>query len=97
MMDCAGYPIGPLAQGPDGCFYGTTQTGSGTVFKMATDGTVTTLATLTFASGRQPYSGLVLAPDGNFYGTGQTGGTYDWGAVFRVSVPMAPVFQSVKT
>jgi uncharacterized repeat protein (TIGR03803 family) len=63
---------GPLVQGGDGNFYGTTSglygttsagNGLGTVFKVTTNGVLTTLADF-----NQGWGGLVLGQDGNFYG-----------------------------
>jgi uncharacterized repeat protein (TIGR03803 family) len=76
-----------LAQGTDGNFYGTTKTGGtnncsgglgcGTVFKITSSGTLTTIYTFCSQTGCTdgyfPYAGLVLG-DGNFYGTTYTGG-----------------------
>jgi uncharacterized repeat protein (TIGR03803 family) len=64
-------PIGPLVQGTDGNFYGTTLSGGlykvGTVFKISPKGAFTLLYTFTIF---QPYpGGLILASDGNFYGS----------------------------
>ena len=66
-----------LVQGRDGSFYGTTEGGGtggfGAVFKLALDGTFTTLYSFTGGGdGAYPRAGLTLGGDGNFYGT--TGG-----------------------
>ncbi len=93
-------PYGPLIQGPDGNFYGTTTNGSatatapwGTVFKMDVTGKITILHHFVLAAGGDgvnPLSGLTLAKDGNFYGTtytasGAQGGGAFGGVVFRIS------------
>src|SRR5262249_55054771 len=59
--------------------------GFGTVFRMTTDGALTTFAVLDGVNGGNPQSGLVLAGDGNFYGTSQEGGTNSNANVFRVA------------
>jgi uncharacterized repeat protein (TIGR03803 family) len=98
-------PGAGLVQGKDGYFYGTTSLGgtntsstspqgAGTVFRITSEGTLTTL----YEFGRRPtdgassYAGLVQGRDGNFYGTTAYGGTnydsfYQWdeGTVFRIS------------
>jgi uncharacterized repeat protein (TIGR03803 family) len=79
----AGYPPqGPLAQGLNGDFYGTTSYGGagagGTVFEMTPGGSLTEL--YGFFHGSYPDAGLVLGTDGNFYGT-ISGGE---GAVFEI-------------
>lgn len=80
----------PLTQGKDGNFYGTTieggSSGSGTVFKYATNGTLGILASFNGNNGAIPYGGLCLAKDNFFYGTAFTGGTYGDGMTFRVAV-----------
>lgn len=86
-------PRDRLVEGPDGALYGTTHAGGlgfGTVFKMTTGGTLTTLVEFTNTTGgsfrgHSPDAGLVLATDGNFYGTTYSGGTYDRGTIFRVT------------
>ncbi|MGO8671844.1 MAG: choice-of-anchor tandem repeat GloVer-containing protein, partial [Capsulimonadaceae bacterium] len=66
---------GPLAQGSDGNFYGTTYFGGtygyGTVFKITPDGVLTSLYSFTGQAdgGGYPRSGVVQGIDGNFYGT----------------------------
>ncbi|MDR3460204.1 MAG: hypothetical protein P4N60_22480 [Verrucomicrobiae bacterium] len=73
-------PEGNLVLGPDGSFYGTTEGGGttnnyGTIFKITTNGVLTTLVTFKGTNGVNPLAGLTLAPDGNFYGTTEYGGT----------------------
>jgi uncharacterized repeat protein (TIGR03803 family) len=79
---------GPQAvvQGSDGYFYGTCERGGtsgdyGTVFKVSTNGALTTLHSFTGNDGGYPQAGLVQGTDGYFYGT--TGDLY--GTVFRIS------------
>jgi uncharacterized repeat protein (TIGR03803 family) len=93
--DDGSYPNGPLVQGSDGDFYGTTggegtQDGPGTVFKITPSGTFTNLYTFCSAQncvdGYQPFAGLIQANDGNFYGTSYYGGTdYPSGTIFRMT------------
>jgi uncharacterized repeat protein (TIGR03803 family) len=83
-------PLGRLALGPDGYFYGTTVSGGiggyGTVFKVTTNGNLTTLVNFGNTNGANPTAGLSLGPDGNFYGTTEYGGNNgDFGTVFSVS------------
>ena len=82
-------PLGPLSRGKDGNIYGTTYKGGGygfgTVFKVAVDGTLTTLAWLDYTNGGYPRSGVVQGSDGNLYGAATYCGAYGFGAVFRVS------------
>jgi len=101
-------PYAGLVQGSDGCFYGTTQNGGtndtvnggdGTVFKISTNGALTSLYSFDAIQGRYgepldgayPYAGLVLGSDGNFYGTTVYGGLHSVGytlfpgTVFQIS------------
>src|SRR6202023_610231 len=78
-----------LIQGTDGNFYGTTgqggPIGAGTVFKMDSSGTVTTLHSFTGSDGASPEFGRwIQASDGNFYGTTSQGGGHNLGTVFKI-------------
>ncbi|HVM62240.1 MAG TPA: choice-of-anchor tandem repeat GloVer-containing protein, partial [Verrucomicrobiae bacterium] len=97
-LDGAG-PYAALVQGSDGNFYGTTYgSGSGpsaygTVFRVDTNGTLTTLSSFSSGlDGANPYAGLVQGVDGNFYGTtlGSGSGSSPNGNVFRLWVPLTP-------
>jgi uncharacterized repeat protein (TIGR03803 family) len=100
------YPDAGLVQGSDGNFYGTTlyggtstncpsQQGCGTVFRISSSGSYTTLYSFgnSPTDGQVPEAGLVQGSDGNFYGTTVDGGTstnypynqYGAGTVFRIS------------
>jgi uncharacterized repeat protein (TIGR03803 family) len=95
------YPYAGLVQGSDGNFYGTTRGyfGLGTIFQITTNGNLTTLITFSGTGGSylgaNPQGSLVQETDGNFYGTTPGGGAYNKGTVFRLSLPLPPVFQSV--
>jgi uncharacterized repeat protein (TIGR03803 family) len=86
-------PVGTLALGQDGNFYGVTQfggaNGTGTIFQLTPSGSFSTLYSFSAlgsgsanADGTSP-NGLVLATDtGTFYGTTQNGGAEGAGTVF---------------
>jgi uncharacterized repeat protein (TIGR03803 family) len=83
-------PEAGLAQGTDGNFYGTTQIGGannfGTIFKITSTGTLTTLHSFRFADGAYPQATLVQAPSGTFYGTARQGGIVGSnGTVFKIT------------
>ncbi len=85
-------PWGPLVQGLDGNFYGTTISGGayvhGTVFKITPSGSRTILynfcSQTNCTDGSQP-SSLIQATDGNFYGTTGIGGAKDQGTIFKMT------------
>jgi uncharacterized repeat protein (TIGR03803 family) len=84
------YPYAALTLGTDGNFYGTTESGSGnnyygTVFKVTTNGVLTTLVSFSNTNGAYPYAPLTLGADGNFYGTTLEGGSSYYGTVFKVT------------
>ena len=102
------YPHSTLILGADGNFYGTTEyggayfngatavVGSGTVFRMTTNGALTTLLSLAGADGSSPQGSLAQGADGNFYGTTTYGGSgfngsslSGNGTVFRVGAAPA--------
>lgn len=72
-------PVGALVQGSDGALYGTTEAGGadnhGTVFKINSAGTLTTLYSFHGPDGNLPAAALLQASDGNFYGTTEYGGS----------------------
>jgi uncharacterized repeat protein (TIGR03803 family) len=76
-------------QGPDGALYGTTLQGgtakTGTVFRLALDGTYTQLASFTGANGANPEGQLVVGRDGLLYGTTMTGGANDRGTIYKIT------------
>ena len=61
--------------------------GYGSVFRVTTNGVLTTLMTCCLAKRYSPYAGLTLGNDGHFYGTFSLGEGYygKYGAVFRVT------------
>jgi len=75
------YPTGELVRDKEGNFYGTTYGGGsnscscGTVFKLGSDGTLTTLHTFSGnLDGANPYGGVVRDSKGNLYGATLYGG-----------------------
>jgi uncharacterized repeat protein (TIGR03803 family) len=85
-----GSPWGSLVLGPNGHFYGLTEsggfTGSGLIFRMTTEGKITVLHAFDLGQdGAAPRGSLLLAHDGYFYGMTALGGTYNRGTLFRVS------------
>jgi uncharacterized repeat protein (TIGR03803 family) len=71
-------PIGPVIQGSDGDFYGTTSAGGasgfGVVFKLTSSGELTVLHSFNGTDGKTPNAGLVQANNGVFYGAASAGG-----------------------
>ena len=92
-FDCddGGQPIAGLVQGTDGNFYGTTSgggfnnDGQGTVFKITTSGTLTTLHSFDGPDGSYPDGGLVEASNGSFYGTTEFRGPRTGGTIFGIT------------
>jgi uncharacterized repeat protein (TIGR03803 family) len=86
--------VKPLAQGPDGNFYGTTSTGGangrGTAFRMTPAGELTTLydfcGLTNCADGAGPAAGLVLGANGVLYGTTDGGGAKGGGTFFKITL-----------
>ncbi|HEV2320433.1 MAG TPA: choice-of-anchor tandem repeat GloVer-containing protein [Verrucomicrobiae bacterium] len=77
-----------LVQGSDGYLYGTCYGGGvdgfGSVFRISTNGSFTTLYSFTGGGdSADPAAGLIQAKDGNLYGT--TTGYSDNGAIFRIT------------
>jgi uncharacterized repeat protein (TIGR03803 family) len=92
-------PFAAVMLAPDGYLYGTTAlggaNGSGTVFKMTTNGVLTTMFSFdalvsspigsTNISGAEPYAGLTWGPDNNLYGTTFIGGMKADGTAFKIT------------
>ena len=91
------FPTKALIQGTDGNFYGAagyggTQ-GGGTVFKVASTGTLTVIhafgtlnANYQNIDGVDPEASLVQAKNGSFYGTTQRGSTSESGTIFNFTL-----------
>lgn len=95
------YPTGPLFQGFDGNFYGTTSVGGtfggGTIFKLSVSPkALTTLYSFCIQTnctdGILPMGGVIQGTDGNFYGTTAAGGVSNaicrgnnCGTVFKIT------------
>jgi len=97
------YPFANMIATDDGTLYGVTYHGGssfdpdnpwgsgGTIFRIAANGTFTTLHSFTGTDGLSPAGGLVRGSDGNFYGTTTNGGAgfdpsnVSSGTIFRVT------------
>jgi uncharacterized repeat protein (TIGR03803 family) len=84
-------PDGPLVQGFDGHFYGTTSSGGpggargyGTFFKVSTGGATTILHNFTKADSYPKFT-LLLSQFGNFYGTTTISPTGDYGDFYKMT------------
>jgi uncharacterized repeat protein (TIGR03803 family) len=82
-------PLGPVIQGTDGNFYGTTSAGGtsglGVAFKLTSAGVLTVVHNFNGTDGETPDAGLVQANDGNVYGTTTAGGTLGFGTLFKIT------------
>ena len=89
-------PQAALLQARDGNFYGTTSLGGafgyGTIFKITTSGSLTTLYTFDGTDGAYPRGTLIQATDGNLYGTSSCGGGPNYvgpgpcnGTIFKIT------------
>jgi len=90
------HPATTLVQGSDGSFYGMTRMGGafdrGTIFKVNTSGTLTTLVHFNQTNGslwssadHESDVSLVVGDDGNFYGVTANGGLHGHGTFFRMT------------
>ncbi len=89
------FPLGDspgngVIQGSDGNFYGTTKDGGsfnlGTIFKLDTNGVLTSLHSFTGGfGGAYGTSGLVQGNDGSFYGSTPFGGTNGGGTLYKIT------------
>jgi|CZKH01.1.fsa_nt_gi uncharacterized repeat protein (TIGR03803 family) len=86
-------PVAGLVQATNGDFYGTTEYGGGgsqplgTVFKIKSSGTLTSLYTFAMEDGSGPYptAGLVQATNGVLFGATVGGGVNGAGTLFKIT------------
>jgi uncharacterized repeat protein (TIGR03803 family) len=86
-------PNATLIQATDGNLYGTTTFGGaggcagacGTIFKMTTEGALTTIYSFSGSDGSYPWGGVIQAADGNFYGLTIAGGDFNLGTIFELT------------
>jgi uncharacterized repeat protein (TIGR03803 family) len=89
-------PTGGLVLGADGNLYGTTSSsganyqdcsgyGCGTIFKITTTGTLTTLHSFDGTDGMGPGGPLVQLSNGYLYGAAAGGGKNGYGTIFRIT------------
>jgi uncharacterized repeat protein (TIGR03803 family) len=91
-----GSPYAGLIQGTDGALYGTTYqgggNGTGTVYKLATDGSgFTVLKDLIYTpsmgtEGADPFATVTQGADGALYGTTYVGGSFGAGTVYKLNL-----------
>jgi uncharacterized repeat protein (TIGR03803 family) len=83
------YPEHGVVRDTAGNLYGVTVSGGdnddGTIFKIATDGTLTTLHSFNGNDGEFPYGGLAIDKAGNLFGSAGDGGAHGFGIVFEYS------------
>ena len=81
-------PSAALVQGADGSFYGTTEHGGasdrGTIFKLDSEGALTTLHRFQGSDGAHPFANLTPGDGGSFYGTTEEGGANGAGTIFKL-------------
>jgi uncharacterized repeat protein (TIGR03803 family) len=99
------YPNGSMIQATNGNFYGTTVYGAsgpcylscGTIYSIASEGTLTTLHSFDNTDGENPSGGLFQATNGTFYGTTFAGGVNDDGTIFSLSLGLDPFVKTLPT
>jgi uncharacterized repeat protein (TIGR03803 family) len=94
-------PFAGLVQTTDGNLYGTAGGGgvykSGTLYKIAPDGTYTMLYSFSQKTvGREPKGTLLQHTNGTLYGTTKTGGASNFGAVYSVGLGLSPFIAFVQ-
>ncbi len=69
----------------------------GSIFKITSGGTLTTLHSFNGADGDNVSDGLVQDTNGTFYGTTQFAGANGYGTVFSLAVGLGPFVKTVPT
>jgi uncharacterized repeat protein (TIGR03803 family) len=90
------YPSAGLVVGPDGALYGSTEATSptkiyGTLFRLHTDGSFTSLHSFNGADGTSLTVPLVVGPDGSLYGSTGSGGPRRGGILIKLVLNRPPV------
>jgi uncharacterized repeat protein (TIGR03803 family) len=88
------YPWAALVQATDGNFYGTTYyaadhartDSAGTIFRITSGGTLTTLHQFDFTDGANSSAPLIQGADGSLYGTTYQGGSAGGGTAFKITL-----------
>jgi uncharacterized repeat protein (TIGR03803 family) len=82
-------PRTALIQATNGYFYGTTHRGGdydrGSLFQMAPDGTLTTIASFD-SDNSSPDAAIIQGLDGNYYGTTENGGAWGLGGIYEIDL-----------
>lgn len=93
-------PFAGLVQATDGNLYGTAGGGgvykSGTLYKIAPDGSYTVLYSFSQKLGREPKGALLQHTNGTLYGTTKSGGASNFGAVYSVGLGLGPFIAFVQ-
>jgi uncharacterized repeat protein (TIGR03803 family) len=81
--------VAPLVRHSGGDFFGVASAGGaggkGSVFKITSAGTLSTLFSFSGPDGQAPAAGLVEGADGSLYGTTSSGGAGNFGVVFKIT------------
>jgi uncharacterized repeat protein (TIGR03803 family) len=94
------YPLTKLLEVADGSFVGSTPGGgvynAGTIFQMWPNGIFRTVYSFNGTNdGGRPHAAVIQGNDGHLYGMTSDGGAHNWGTIYRLTVDLLPVFQSV--
>lgn len=85
-----GNPWGGLVQASDGNLYGTTEFygtyGYGTVFRLAPNGSLSTVAQFDGYAGGNAVAALIQGKDGSLYGTSAGGGLNSEGVIYQLTI-----------
>jgi uncharacterized repeat protein (TIGR03803 family) len=97
-------PISPLVQATDRAFYGTTGNAGannyGTIFRITSEGDLTTLHSFNGSDGGDVKTGLFQATNGNLYGTAADGGSGSCdtcGTIFSLNVGLGQFAETLPT
>jgi uncharacterized repeat protein (TIGR03803 family) len=93
-------PAGGLIQATDSNLYGTTAEGgnygNGTLFRISTSGSYSSIYSFNAVSGKLPQGTLMQHTNGLLFGTAQEGGTNNLGTVYELNLGLAPFITFVQ-